>query len=223
MSVKLDYMRARSSLLGSFEIDNVAAETLLFQAGYLTIAEIVKVAGRTGYKLGYPNREVRQCLNELLLDVMLPDSSQDLLNQSDHLQSMLSECDVQGMKSLFQSVPAGIPYQWHAPASIAKYETYVANPFYSYFMGAGLNVRAEDFTNRGRIDLAVTGPSYAYLFEFKVVDEVASGAALEQMRDRDYAQKYRGFGKPVYLAGVEFSSKERNIVGFEVVAGSGGS
>lgn len=216
MSVNLDQMQARGSLLGSFDIDNVAPETLLFQSGYLTIVETARIAERTSYKLDYPNREVRQCLNELLLEVMLPGSFNGLLDQGDHLGSLLRKFDVKGMKELFQSVFASIPYQWHTPANIAKYEAYVASTFYSFFMGAGLSVRAEEFTNRGRIDLVVTGPSYVYLFEFKMVEKEASGDALEQIRDRDYAQKYRGFGKPVYLVGVEFSRTERNIVGFDV-------
>ncbi len=62
--------------------------------------------------------------------------------------------------------------------------------------------------------MVVNGPLFVYLFEFKVVNKAPSGKALKKMKDNDYAQKYRGLGKPVYLAGVEYSSKKRNIVGF---------
>ena len=55
-----------------------------------------------------------------------------------------------------------------------------------------------------------------YLFEFKVVELVPEGRALQQIKDRGYADKYRAAGQPIHLIGVEFSREERNIVGFEV-------
>ncbi len=41
-------------------------------------------------------------------------------------------------------------------------------------------------------------------------------AALQQIKDKGYAQKYLGRGEPVHLIGVEFSKASRNIVRFEV-------
>ncbi|NZD59441.1 PD-(D/E)XK nuclease domain-containing protein, partial [Sphaerotilus montanus] len=55
-----------------------------------------------------------------------------------------------------------------------------------------------------------------WVFEFKVVELVPQGKALAQIRDRGYADKYRGRGEPIHLIGVEFSRVNRNIVGFEV-------
>ena len=58
-----------------------------------------------------------------------------------------------------------------------------------------------------------------YLFEFKVVEMSPPGSALAQLRERDYAAKYRGRGEPIHLIGVEFSRKTRNVTAFEVAAG----
>ena len=55
-----------------------------------------------------------------------------------------------------------------------------------------------------------------YIFEFKVVEIVPEGNALQQIKDRGYAEKYLAPGVRVYLLGVEFSKGSRNIVGFEV-------
>ncbi|NZD59450.1 PD-(D/E)XK nuclease domain-containing protein, partial [Sphaerotilus montanus] len=55
-----------------------------------------------------------------------------------------------------------------------------------------------------------------WVFEFKVVELVPQGKALAQIRDRGYADKYRGRGESIHLIGVEFSRVDRNIVGFEV-------
>ena len=86
--------------------------------------------------------------------------------------------------------------------------------FYSYFAALGLDIRTEESTNHGRIDMAVLG--YVYLFEFNVVEETPAGNALQQIRDMGYADKYRSLGRPIHLVGVEFSKTERNIVGFAV-------
>ena len=54
-----------------------------------------------------------------------------------------------------------------------------------------------------------------YLFEFKVREQAPPGAALAQVRERDYAAKYRARGEPICVVGVEFSSKTRNVTAFE--------
>lgn len=71
-------------------------------------------------------------------------------------------------------------------------------------------------TNKGRIDMAVLFNGNVYLFEFKVVELVPQGRALQQIKDRGYAEKYRARGEPIHLIGVEFSKEQRSVVGFEV-------
>ena len=71
-------------------------------------------------------------------------------------------------------------------------------------------------TNKGCIDMAVLCFGAVWLFEFKVVELVPQGRALQQLQDRGYADKYRSRGEPIHLVGVEFSKADRNIVGFEV-------
>ncbi len=93
--------------------------------------------------------------------------------------------------------------------------------FYSHFAALGFEVRVEDATNHGRINMAVILPEHIYLFEFKVVELVPAGRALQQLRDKAYADKYRGHGAatvgcPIDLIGVEFSREARNVVRFEV-------
>ena len=63
-SVVLDGMLGTDALLSAFDVDDIATEALLFQTGYLTIREETSLGGKALYRLGYPNREVRQSLNE---------------------------------------------------------------------------------------------------------------------------------------------------------------
>ena len=88
--------------------------------------------------------------------------------------------------------------------------------FYSHFAALGFDIRVEDVTSQGRIDMAVLCAGAVWLFEFKVVELVPQGRALQQLQDRRYADKYRDRGEPIHLIGVEFSLTDRNIVGFEV-------
>lgn len=83
------------------------------------------------------------------------------------------------------------------------------------FCRAGFDVRVEDATNHGRIDMAVKLPTCIFLFEFKVVELLPDGWALQQLKDEAYADKYRNENLPIVLVGVEFSRESKNVVGFE--------
>ena len=64
--------------------------------------------------------------------------------------------------------------------------------------------------------MAVRFNQQIYLFEFKVVELTPEGQALQQIKDKGYADKYRAEGLPIHLIGVEFSREQRSVVGFEV-------
>ena len=75
---------------------------------------------------------------------------------------------------------------------------------------------AEDNTNKGQIDLSVFNQDSVYIIEFKVLeDKEEGGKALEQIKEKRYYEKYKGKYNEIYLIGIEFSKKDKNIVGFE--------
>ena len=83
-SPALGDMMAGSELLSAFDVDNMAIEALLFQTGYLTITGQSDLGGTRVYRLGYPNREVRQSLNESLLRHLVRDSTRQTANSVRH-------------------------------------------------------------------------------------------------------------------------------------------
>ena len=210
----LDRMVASDELLSTFDVDDIATEALLFQTGYLTVVGSEMHEGNLYYCLGYPNREVRQSLNASLLGHLVRDRSTQTRNAI-RLSQLLRAADFEGLERLFRAFFAGIPYEWHRRNQIARYEGYYASVFYSYFAALGLEVRVEESGSQGRLDMAVRAGGRVYLFEFKVVERAGSGAALAQLRARGYADRYRDLGEPVYLVGVEFSEKARNLARFE--------
>ena len=214
-SLALDNMLGSSELLSAFDVDAIATEALLFQTGYLTIHRRERRGSRTYYRLGYPNLEVRQSLNESLLNRMTGDAVRRAAHSA-QLYDLLEANDFAGLKTLFHAFFASIPYEWYTSNDIANYEGYYASVFYSYFAALGLDITVEDSSSHGRLDMAVLFNDTVYLFEFKVVEMTPEGAALAQLQERRYADKYRGLGQPIYLIGVEFSKDERNIVAFDV-------
>ena len=217
-SVSLDRTVSTADLLSAFDVDHIGTEALLFQTGYLTITGEEKLGGMPLYRLGYPNREVRQSLNLVLLRHLVQDTGQQMRN-SIRLARLLETGDCAGLRDLFHAFFAGIPYEWHSRNDIAKYEGYYASVFYSYFAALGYEIAVEESSSHGRLDMAVRTGGHVYLFEFKVVEMAPPGSALAQLRERRYADKYRGRGEPIHLIGVELSRETRNVTAFEVAAG----
>jgi Predicted AAA-ATPase/PD-(D/E)XK nuclease superfamily len=206
---------ATDALLSTFDVDTLLPEALLFQAGYLTIDSVWQIPGRRELTLKYPNKEVQASLNDVLLK-SLSGSPEVPEPQISRLWRLLEAGDVAGLRALFHAFFAGIPHDWYRKNDIADFEGYYASIFYSHFAALGLDIVVEDTTNKGRIDMAVLCFGAVWLFEFKVVELVPQGRALQQLKDRGYADKYRARGEPIHLIGVEFSKADRNIVGFEV-------
>lgn len=99
---------------------------------------------------------------------------------------------------------------------IARYEGYYASVFDAYFASLGLNIVAEESSNAGRLDMAVRFSGQVYLFEFKVVELDLEGRALQQIKDRGYADKYAAEGVAIHSVELEFSRERRTLAGFEV-------
>ena len=217
-TVSLGETVSTGELLSAFDVDHIGTEALLFQTGYLTIQSEEDLGGEALYRLGYPNREVRQSLNRSLLRHLVQDTTQQTTN-SIRLFRLLEARDFVGMKELFHAFYASIPYEWYTNNDIARYEGYYASVFYSYFAALGLDITVKDSTSHGRLDMAVRAGGHVYLFEFKVVELSDTGAALAQLVERRYADKYRASGEPIHLIGVEFSQETRNVTAFEVADG----
>ncbi|CBL47141.1 conserved hypothetical protein [gamma proteobacterium HdN1] len=210
----LEKLVAPESLLSTFDVDNIPVEALMFQSGYLTIHGINEIPGLTQITLGYPNLEVRTALNGSLLQATTGHHRNYAIHAG-KLYQLLKDKNIPAMRDVFHAFFASIPHDWYRNNPIAQYEGYWAGIFYGHFAALGIDVIPEDTTNHGRIDMTVRFEGHVYLFEFKVVELVPEGRALQQLKDRAYADKYRNDG-PVHLIGVEFSKDTRNIVGFEV-------
>ena len=199
--------------VSSFEIERIRPEALLFQAGYLTIKEARQtLGGQWTYTLGYPNHEVAMSLNSALLDEFSGDAMRAERYRIE-LDEILASGDATALVRCVSGFLAGIPYPWSGKTGPAKYEGYWASVFYSWLAALGYEIRVEEATHRGRIDLVLLHPYRIWLFEFKVA--ASAGEALAQIRQNGYADKFRAHGLPMVWVGLRFSPEEKNVVEFQ--------
>ncbi len=210
----LERIETTDTILGAFDVDRIELEALLFQTGYLTIVGTETILETRNYRLGYPNLEVKRSLTECLLHHFTQNPSESTRRRME-LYRALTAGDPAPLRDIFHAFFASIPNEWYASSRVAAYEAFYASVFYCYFTAIGLDVRVEDSTNVGRIDMAVIYGGKVYLFEFKVVElDTSTQKAIEQIRSKRYWEKYAGKGE-IVLIGVEFSKTTRNIVGYD--------
>ncbi|WP_295401280.1 ATP-binding protein [uncultured Thiocystis sp.] len=212
---RLAHLRADQALLSAFDVEHLTPEALLWQTGYLTFSTSRRIGARTEYTLRYPNLEVESALNDVLVKALIgnPGRASELASR---LYDLLMAADFSGLRAHLESLFAAIPYQWQTNNPMTEYEGYYASVFYSHFAALGLDLTPEDSSHAGRLDLALRFNGQIWLFEFKVVELEPEGKALQQIKDRGYADQYRAEGQPIHLIGVEFSRERRTLVGFEV-------
>ncbi len=221
----LEKVELSKEMMDSFDIGSIHLETILLQAGYMTIQSVEKLGDMTVYHLCYPNKEVRNSLNDVILTFLSSLVSEKEKNKS-RLYRILFAGEVEKLKDLFHSFFASIPYNWYTNNDIASYEGYYCSVFYTYFTAIGVEVVTEDATNLGRIDMAVLLNGRCFIMEFKVNEMNPEGRAMKQLRDKKYHEKYTDYEsqylssgkvKEIYLIGVEFNKTDRNITTFECV------
>ena len=198
--------------LDSSPLEKIEFTTALFQTGYLTIDKVISsdVPGLNLYHLTCPNNSVRSSLQNQLFEHYTAGDSISSYQQK--MYSALLNADLNTIESELKRLFAGIAADNYRKNNIADFEGYYASVIYSFFVGMGLTVIAEDTSSRGRLDMSIQVKDKTYVLEFKVVEHKSShNSALEQIIARNYAAKYTG---AIYQIGIEFSSDERNIVDF---------
>ena len=207
------------SLVSKFDVRDIAIEALMFQTGYLTIAEQQRVRHRTRFRLDYPNLEVEYSLNEELLRY-LSNRSVDALKEGSSILRSLEANDFNGFARHLRASLSAIPYQWHARGDLARYEAWYASLLQMCLQPNGADVRIEESSSHGRADMVVLSGGQVFVLEFKMAEgeDAASAldAALAQMRERGYAEKYRDRGEPIHLIGVACGGEAKNILDIRV-------
>lgn len=203
-------LRVDERLLNSFDIENLDLEVILYQAGYLTIdkMEIDEDIGTIEYLLKIPNKEVKLSFSQYIIANLFNDKT---VVKKD-VYKALKNTQLDELKNSLTSIFSSIPYNNYTKNDIANYEGFYASVVYVYLQSLGLDIIGEDVTNKGRIDLTIKIDEAIYIIEFKVDDKQN---ALEQIKEKEYASKYLNDKRDIYLVGMHFDTKEKNICTFE--------
>jgi hypothetical protein len=185
-----------------YDIETMKAEPLLYQSGYLTISDYIE--GLNQFVLDYPNDEVRSCFAKSLLDQYLQPSGEASRGLSTKLPAALYKGDIDEAMNALKSFLASIPYD-----IIKESENYYETAIHLIFSMLGLNCRSEVRIASGRIDTLVETKNFVYCFEFKL--NGTAEEALAQIDTREYLLPWKGSGKTLFKAGVEFDYEKRNI------------
>ncbi len=127
---------------------------------------------------------------------------------SDDLLDIIEAGDVGSLEPVIKRLFASIAYNNFTNNDIERYEGFYASGLYACFASIGVDIIAEDVSNKGRVDLTIKANGRTFLFEFKVTD----GEPLEQIRKMKYYEKYSG---ERYLIGIVFDPHARNVSRFE--------
>jgi len=208
---EFEELRVSSSLIDAFDIEYINFETVLFQSGYLTIKEEIQRRNRIEYILTYPNIEVKVSFTDYILNFLVQNRTLKYKLQ-DRLIDTLEKSNLNELKDILVSMFASIAYNNFTNNPIANYEGFYASIIYAYFAGAGFDdIKAEDVTSSGRVDLSVFLDRKVYIFEFKL----NSKGALQQIKEKEYYKKYLNSFDEIYIVGIEFNPDTKNITNLE--------
>ncbi len=197
--------------LNSFDIEYIDLIALLWQTGYLTFDEkILNFDNTYLYKMKLPNKEIQLSLNTLFLKFLTNETTTLIKTKSKLNQDITTDLD--NLESSLKSLFASIANNNYVKNNMANYEGYYATIVYTYLVSLGYECIPEDVTNIGRIDLTIKLPNRIVIVEFKMdIKETA----LKQIKEKKYFEKYTSDKKDIFIVGICFDSKEKNITQFE--------
>jgi hypothetical protein len=184
------------------EIEKATPESFLFQSGYLSVRE----KNEKGLILDYPNMEVLSSVAKLFFygKFNLPSSAGAFIG----VENALSLGDAETVVKIYNSLLASLPYDLYAReeskyaeapkeeyASPAYAESFYHSMLFALLWSSRVRTTAENHSYRGRSDIEAEKNGRHYVAELKVADgqdaaEKAADAAMRQIREKGYADKY---------------------------------
>jgi hypothetical protein len=193
----------------AFDIQHLNTRVLLFQTGYLTVKKAQKdlFDNKLIFTLDIPNEEVHKSLIKHILGGYVNKRPSDVYIVGSRMMQHLLDGDSSAFERSMQSLFANIPHQLHIPR-----EQYYHSLFILWMNLLGFKIDAEVSTDKGRIDAVWTWGERVVIAEIKYAargkTEPLLNAALAQIRDRRYYERYSGENKRIALLAIAFAGKE---------------
>ena len=200
---------ASESVLKDYTGDSLNPIPLLYQTGYLTIADYD--ADRKRYTLSFPNEEVKYGFLESMMPSYVPGASAGNGLDIFSLDEYIENGKLDQIRNVLTGLFANITYTVESD----PFEHYFQAVIYLVFTLLGKYCQCEMHTYTGRIDCRVQTRNYIYLFEFK--RDGTATTALEQIDSKDYALPFIADSRRLYKIGVLLDSKSRKLTDWYVI------
>ena len=191
------------------EATELPAKSLMYQSGYLTIKGLSKTEvdeiGNPKLILGAPNHEVRGAIRAGWFNGFLKVPADEFDALVDTAKRQVAAGDVRDLlyNSLF-GLYAKLPPTWRV-----RDEAEAKRYFLLFMRMIGANPQPEVASLLGYADAIVETKKFVWVFEFKF--NKSANAAIRQIREKGYADQYKGDKRPVTLVGINFRTAKRNI------------
>ena len=198
----LEHFRASGNLLENANLTQFYSHSLLFQAGYLTIKEVVE---DDSFILGFPNQEVRQSFaSHLLAEYVEKEWGEMEYTIAHKLKQHLQHQELKQAFEVFSPVISSTSYD------ITKFtEGFFHTIMHVLMYSTGLATFSELESAEGRLDTVCIALKAVYIFEFKLNESAT--AAILQIKTKNYAARFRVENKALYIIGVNFVSDDKKI------------
>jgi hypothetical protein len=193
-----------SSFFEKYDLEDVDVTLLLFQTGYLTIKKVDTWTGHT--LLDFPNKEVHDSLYSFFVT--------ELTRRSQRVSSGLTMRDLQyaletrnlpRVKVIINAYLSELPESVFRHSAEGLYHGLV----HIIFTYLGTFIQSEVHSAHGQADAVVQTDTDVYIFEFKMNE--SADAALAQIHQKGYADKYRASDKTMTAIGINFNEADRKI------------
>ncbi len=183
-------------------LENIRPIAMLYQGGYLTIKDFQDGV----FTLGIPDEEVRRALNSQLVQKFAEKNGDQYRNATCRA---LKQANFDAFFGNLSDLYAHLTY---GPKENSVQEFSFQRILYVLLTSSGFfRVTAEDRQTHGRADLVAETPERVFVFELKV--DGTPQEAIDQIKEKGYAEPYRHSGKEVHLIGLSFDGKTRRLTG----------
>ncbi len=167
-----------------------------------------------GENTNYLVSEIQRIKNELIQSI---DYTKKIYDYEDtvipyqELRYKLITNNIPEFVTILKSILASVSY-----AISHSKEGYFHSNVHLILKLLGFEILSEELTNNGRIDAIIRFSDKIYILEFKFNENTdLSSEALQQIKDKDYALKFKVENKDIYGIGISFGEDEKNINGFK--------
>ncbi len=183
------------------DIRALRAVPMLFQTGYLTIADYDPFSQT--YALRVPDAEVRKDLASLTASVAAGQDVSWVARLGKKLLKTRWDEFFDGLRSLYAAMPYGSKeHRVHE----FSYERVLLTLLWSQ----AIQCKVEDRQANGQADIVAVHACGVFIFELKVGE--SADAALDQVRKKGYDAPYRARNLPIWLIGLNFDRETRQLI-----------